>query len=185
MEREISAATWLAVSLISLAIVVGIVMLTVAVGNKTKNEAIEYGVDLSDDLESGEIRDLRNTATDMSMASIYSILTRNYQNVTQLDLYNITGQNSTAKSQSIAELDKQSSSLADKTLAGVQTYKANANGNWSINGSNANTVTNYVMVYEVLADKSTLTDGISGRAYLVVTPLASGTWKISIMKYSN
>lgn len=185
MEREISAVTWLAVSLISLSIVVSIVMLTVGIGNNTKNQAIEYGADLSYDMDTGEIRDMRDTATDMSIAAIYSILTRNYKNIKQLDVRNITMMDDSSKANTINELDNSSADLAEKVFSGATSYKANSRGYWTINGIDDDSVSSYVMLYEVLTDKTSEIKGLTGRAYVVTTQLDSGTWKVTILKYKD
>lgn len=185
MEREISAVTWLAVSLISLSIVIGIVMLTVGIGNNAKNQAIEYGADLSYDMDTGEIRDMRDTATDMSIAAIYSILTRNYKNIKQLDVRNITMMDDSSKASTINELDNISSDLADKVISGATSYKANSNGYWTAGGTNDASATGYVMIYEVLTDKTSEIKGLTGRAYVVTSQIDSGTWKVTILKYKD
>ena len=51
MEREISSAAWLAVSMLSLAAFIGIVIWTVSVGNNTKGQAIEFGSELAYNME--------------------------------------------------------------------------------------------------------------------------------------
>ena len=178
MEREISSATWLAVSLMALAAFIGIVMWTVGIGNTTKKQAIEFGSDLAYSMESGEMISLVNSCHDMSMAAIYNILTRNYVNITQVDIYRCTGSDLSAIIEDFEE--KASQESVNVNGAALTKWRTNKKGLWSKNGSNTdpNTV---LMAYEVIMEEGIL----SGRGYMTVNKLPSDTFRVKILFYNN
>lgn len=177
MEREISSATWMAVSLMALAAFIGIVMWTVSVGNSTKRQAMDFGSELAYSMESGEIQALTNTCTDMSMAAAYNILTRNYINISEIQIYRCT-----ASDLSTVITDFESKLKEDSTIAGTTktTWKTNKKGYWTVNGSD--TATDRVLLaYEVLMEEGLL----SGRGYIGVNKLPSDTFRVKILFYNN
>ena len=129
MEREISSATWLAVSLMALAAFIGIVMWTVGVGNATKKQAIEFGSDLAYSMESGEMLSLVDSCHDMSMAAIYNILTRNYINISQVDIYRVTGSDLSAIIEDFET--KASQDSPNVTGSSLTKWRTNKKGFWA------------------------------------------------------
>lgn len=178
MDREISSATWLAVSLIAVSAFIGMVIWTIQVGNVTKRQAIEFGADMTSSLETGETLGLIDTCTDMSMAAIYNILVRNYNNITQLDLYRCTG------SDMAITMEDFESKAADESVLVTGTsltkWRANKKGLWAVDGSatDPNTV---LMVYEILMKEGML----SGRGYLTINRLPSDTLRVKILYFNN
>lgn len=178
MEREISSAAWLGVSMMSLAAFMSIVIWTVAVGNNTKGQAIEFGSDLAYTMESGEMANLANACTDMSMAAAYNILTRNYNNVTQIDIYKCTAVDiSNVINDFETKAESESSTVTGTTLT---KWRLNKNGFWSKNGS-GNTTDQVLMAYEVMQAEGIL----SGRGYVTVNKLGSDTFRMKILYYNN
>ena len=74
MEREVSIATMLAVSMCALATFISIVMVTVTVGNYIKASAYEEVDDMQVKVECGTLRDLRDTDKEMSVAAVFGII---------------------------------------------------------------------------------------------------------------
>ena len=189
MEREISSVTWLAVSLIALAALIGLVIFTVNIGNKTKNDAIEYGVDIAYDLEFGEVRNLKDVCTDLPMASIYNILTKNYQNIECIEVYNAklatnASENPNKKNDGslgdIIEVFDSNSGNSDKLNingATCTSFKANASGKWTKDG--LDTPGGAVMSYEILVANNML----NGRGYVTFNKMPSGMYKVKILWY--
>ena len=182
MEREISSVTWLAVALITVSIVIGLVMNTVYLGNKTKNQAIEYSVDLIEQMETSEIKELKDSCKDLPMISIYSILTRNYTCITELDIYDYTSEvNKTTVANAIDDFVANEDNLAYNTLANVNAFKPNTNGMWSLNG-NPGDSNQSLFCYEII-ENCNGSNLLNGRAYIVASKLKDGNYKISILKY--
>ena len=178
MEREISSAAWLGVSMMSLAAFMGIVIWTVSVGNITKGQAIEFGADLAYTMESGEMANLANSCTDMSMAAAYNILTRNYNNVTQIDVYKTTANDLTNV---ISDFENKAASESSAVTGTTLTkWRLNKNGFWAPNGSGI-TSNQVLMAYEVMQAEGIL----NGRGYVTVNKLGSDTFRIKILYYNN
>ena len=178
MEREISSATWMAVSLLALSAFIGIVIWTVSVGNTTKRQAIEFGSELAYTMESGEMANLVSSCTDMSMAAAYNILTRNYNNITEIDIYRCTASDLAAV---IGEFeDKMDSDSAKVTGTTLTKWRMNSKGLWSENGA-VNSTKAVLMAYEVMAAEGML----SGRGYVTVNKLGSDTYRVKILYYNN
>ncbi len=179
MEREISAVTWLAVSLISLSIVISIVMMTVFIGNKTKNEAIEYAVDLADAMESGEMKGIRDLSTDLPMVSIYSLMTRNSGSISAVTIYDCSAVDNSILETRINEFVDNEDKLGTNPLDYGTTFKANSKGLWTVDGGESGGL---VSNYEVLRDCNGR-NLLNGRGYMVANKLQNGTYRVSILKY--
>lgn len=178
MEREISSAAWLAVSMLSLAAFIGIVIWTVSVGNNTKGQAIEFGSELAYNMESGEMLNLVSTCTDMSMAAAYNILTRNYNNITQIDIYRCTSADLASVMEDFEDkMESDSSKVAGTTLT---KWRLNKDGLWSENGD-SKSAKSVLMAYEVMMSEGML----SGRGYVTVNKLQSDTFRVKILYYNN
>lgn len=176
MEREVSTATWLAVSLISLAAFIGILIIIVNAGNDAKNDAAETAIQLSYSMQSGEMNDLIDTCKDMPMASAYNLLTRNYKNMVQLDILDISSMSGTALSGKMEDFQAGASGYGSTSFAGVEKYKTTDKGLWAKDGVGNDGAT---MPYEIITKKGLL----NGRAYVVVNKLKSETYKVTILKY--
>ena len=74
MEKEVSTATMLGVSLAILAAFISVVMVTVVVGNYIKASAYEQVGDMQVKMESGTLRELRDSDKEMSLAAVFGII---------------------------------------------------------------------------------------------------------------
>ena len=177
MEREISSATWMAVSLMALAAFIGIVMWTVSVGNNSKRQAMEFGSELAYSMESGELQALTNTCTDMSMAAAYNILTRNYINIAEIEIYRCTGADLASI---ITDFEKKVRDGGNIAGTSKTVWKTNKKGYWTVNGSDTS-ADKVLLAYEVLMSEGIL----SGRGYIAVNKLPSDTFRVKILFYNN
>lgn len=176
MEKEVSNATWLAVSLISLAAFIGILVVVINVGNSTKNDAAESAIRLAYNMQSGELNDLIDTCTDMPMASIYSLLTRNYKNMVQLDIDDISDLSGVALANKLDDFQAGAPGYGITSFPDMEKYMTTSKGVWAKDGVGTDGA---VMPYEILTKKNML----NGRAYIVVNKLKSETYKVTILKY--
>lgn len=176
MEREISTATWLAVSLISLAAFIGILVVILNAGNDAKNSAAESAIQLSHNMQSGEMNDLLDTCKDMPMAAIYNLLTRNYKNMVQLDIADVSSMSGTALADKLSAFQIGAASYGTTSFSGVEKYTTTDRGLWAKDGVGTDGAT---MPYEIITKKGFL----NGRAYIVVNKLKSETYKVTILKY--
>jgi len=74
MEREVSAATMIGVTLCALGVLLSIIFFTVSIGNEIKSSAYNKAVDIQVRTESGTLRDLRGVDTELSMAAVFGII---------------------------------------------------------------------------------------------------------------
>lgn len=178
MEKEVSSATWLAVSLISLAAFIGILIITLNAGNNAKNDAAESAIKLAYNMQSGEFNDLIDTCKDMPMASIYNLLTRNYKNMVQLDIVDISSEKGATLATTLTNFQNGAAGYGVESFAhsGIKKYMTTSKGLWALNGVG---VEGAVMPYEIL----TKTGMLNGRGYIVVNRLKSETYKVTILKY--
>lgn len=80
MEKEVSHAVEIGVTLVIMAAVIGIIFFTVFMGDSVKNDAFTFAVDTKTTVESAAIEDLyKAEQTDMPTATAYNIL-RRYSN---------------------------------------------------------------------------------------------------------
>lgn len=85
MEREVSSAVQLSVMIIAVSVLISLVMYTIILGNEFKTSVYEGGSTLVTELNSSGLRSLadRNGQL-MAKASIYSILCREHDYVSEL-----------------------------------------------------------------------------------------------------
>lgn len=176
MEREVSSATWLAVSLISVAAFIGILIIVVNAGNQTKNLAADEAIRVAYSMQSGEFNDLLNTCKDMPMASVYSLLTRNYKNMVQLDIRDVSGMTGEGLANVLDSFQLGAAGYGTNSFSGVDKYKTTSKGLWAKDGVGTEGTT---LPYEIISKRGIL----NGRAYIVVNKLKSETYKVTILKY--
>lgn len=91
MEREVSRAVQLAVSLIAMSVVLLLVMGTVYIGNELKVDVINKAVDSQTRLETGQLRSLSTHGGKiMPKAAIYSIVSKERNGVSLITLDGVT-----------------------------------------------------------------------------------------------
>lgn len=178
MEREVSNAAWLAVSLISLAAFLGILIVVVNGGNNVKNQAAEESVRLAYAMQSGELDKLIDVCTDMPMASVYNLLTRNYKNLSQLDIVDVSKETGATLANTLDTFETGAASYGKNSFAhsGLEKYSTTSKGIWAKDGAGTNGAT---LPYEIITKKGIL----NGRAYIVVNKLKSETYKVTVLKY--
>ena len=90
MEKEVSTAVQLAVSLIAISAVLAIVMGTVYIGNGLKSDLVTSTVDMQTELETGQLKTMSNSDTIMMpKAAIYTIISKERIGVTKLTVNGI------------------------------------------------------------------------------------------------
>lgn len=181
MDREISSATWLAVSLVSLAAFLSIALWTVYLGNNLRQDTIDQSTDLAAGMQSGELDSLVNNTQEMNMAQVYNLLSRNYQNVTELDVYEFgTGTNLGGAYDAFIATE----SADPGVVSGITPVKwiTNSQGYWTMDGkANDKTDHAYVMCYEVISNQTGL---LKGRCFIVANKLSNDTLRVKILHFS-
>ena len=89
MEREVSTAMTLGVSMCTLAIVLSIVFLTVSIGNEIKSNTYNKAVDMQVKTESGTLSNLRGKDTELSMAAVFGIIQNTEGYIGKIDISRI------------------------------------------------------------------------------------------------
>lgn len=97
MEKEVSSAVQLAVTLIAISVVLMLVMGTVYIGNELKVDFVNKAVDTQSQLETGQLRNMSTSDTlMMPKAAIYTIIAKERTGVNKLIVgsweYNPTGE---------------------------------------------------------------------------------------------
>ena len=171
MEHEVSRVSWLGVSLMALAVFIGISLFTVYLGNGVKNDAIEKGLDLIDTVSTADLKSSRELEKELPMAAIYTFLANNYEQVTVLAIEDLRATSDLDKL--FTELNKASTNK-EPLLGNV--YKTNKVGYWSINGEGDGKA--YLMSYDILNASY-----LEGRGYLTSYKLTDGSYGVQIIVY--
>lgn len=85
MEKEVSSAVQLAVTLIAISVVLMLVMGTVYIGNELKVDFVNKAVDTQSQLETGQLRTMSTSDTlMMPKAAIYTIIAKERTGISKL-----------------------------------------------------------------------------------------------------
>lgn len=73
MDKEVSSAVEIGVTLIVLSLVISLVWYTVFLGKGVENDAVTFGVQITSSMQEGVVEDMVGLENDMTTASFYGI----------------------------------------------------------------------------------------------------------------
>lgn len=126
MDREVSSAVQLGVTLMVLSALISLIMYTVYIGNTLKADVVDNTISIQTSVETGQLNSLSNgESVIMPTASIYYILTKEYSGVSEVLYPYVSATN-------------------------YKRYKVNSKGYWTLNG--AGTSGKYLFPADILED---------------------------------